>query len=381
MVKDLKIRYTIQSGSLPNGISLDPDTGLISGSTGFDSLGVGPVWASPQAGNLASYDENTSFNTVNFQANTTKSPVIYNIVQGYIPWGLTFNSTTGTLSGNIAALKLRINEQASTSDGPIWSTPFGRLANYDEGSTASINLSVTPRASRTIKNYALATGYLPFGLKLNPATGVISGVTAVLKNPGQFVDVPKLPVPVWNTPAGSMGVFDEHSTFSGSVAATPASGRSMNKYLIRDGALPFGLKMNLSTGAITGTIVDLKTVEPVFIDPAFNPTIADKMVVQGANATVVDGGSLGTYTKGQAVSIGFIASAKSGRTIRNYALVSGYLPFGLKLNAKFGTISGNVLNNDRTRAGLYTFTLRVVDKGDTQFRQNSIDRTYSITVQ
>lgn len=397
MAKDLKIRYTLQSGSLPNGLRLDPDTGQIIGNVGFDALGEGPVWVTP-SGSLGTFAERAAFTKVTFQATTTKSPVVFNIVNGYIPWGLTFNPTTGELQGTIADLKLRINEAANTLDGPTWNTAFGRLANYDEGSTGSISLSVTPPSGRTIKTYSLVDSFLPFGLKLNPSTGVISGTVATLRNPGPYVDVPKLPVPVWNTPEGSLGVFEEYRTIATiTPSVTPAAGRTILRYQIREGFLPFGLKMNLATGAITGTTAELRIADTPYINTANNPVVNDQIqitdvygVVDNTKTfTALNGDTLGTFTKGTAIDRRRIrmtpgtgaGTDTSGRLVRGY-IKSGFLPFGLQLSQAGNAvdISGTVLNNVRTRTGVYTFTIGFYDINDPMYRRNEVTRTYTITV-
>lgn len=380
MAKQLKVRYTIQSGSLPNGMSLDPDTGVITGSAGWDALGLGPTWTGPAAGSLGSFNENDPFSSTTFTA-TGKTPLNFSVVQGYIPWGLVFNPSTGVLSGTIAPLKQRVNETASNYDGPKWNTSFGTLANYDEGATSSLILSATPIGQRTMRGYQVIDGFLPWGLTLNMQTGVISGSTARLKNPGAYIDVPKLPVPAWTTTSGSLGTFDEYSTFSATLAATPAAGRSMAKYVINGGFLPFGLRLNQQTGAITGTFADMFVEEAGFVDAANAPTISNTVNIQGTDIVVNDGGTLGSYAKGTAVTINFAATAISGRTVRNYFVSSGSLPFGLKLNSLTGQISGTIINNVRTKSQDYTFTLQVYDKGDTQYRRNRVSRTYKITVQ
>jgi len=381
MAKTLKIRYTVQSGPLPNGLTLNPDTGLLEGNVGWDALGLGPRWTGPKAGSIGAYNENDPFDAATFSATTDKTPVRYSIVGGVIPWGLVFNAQSGMLTGTISPLKQRTNETASNYDGPAWNTSFGTLANFDEGSTSSLVLSATPIGNRTMRGFQIVDGYLPWGLRLDLNSGIISGNTAPLKNPGAYVDVPKLPVPVWTTPGGTMGTFDELATFNLTLAATPASGRSMAKYNINRGALPFGLRLNQRTGAITGDFANMFVEEASFVDPANNPTISNAMVIQSGNAIVADGGSLGSYAKGTEVSIGLIARAITGRQIKSYQITSGYLPFGLRLNLQNGVISGTVLNNIRTQSGTYTFTVQVYDKGDALLRQNSVSRTYSITVQ
>lgn len=383
MAKQLQIRYTIQSGSLPNGLTLNPDTGVISGAPGWDALGLGPSWTGPTAGSLGSFNEGDTFTSVTFTATSTKTPVRFSLAtdQDRLPWGLSFNPITGVLSGTIAPLKQRTREAASTSDGPTWTTAFGKLAGYDEGSSSSIQLTATPLGSRTIKSFQIVDGYLPWGLKLNMLTGVISGMTAPLKNPGAFVDVPKLPVPVWST-AVDMGTFNEYDAVSTTIAAVPDTGRSMAKYVIRAGGLPWGLKLNSQTGAITGTISELRVPnDPAYVDSTKNPVFSGAVTIQGSTVAV-GSGDLGSYAKGTNVTINFGINPANGTTLQGYYIASGSVPTGLTLS-KTGVLTGTILNNARVQSKTYSFTLGAWTK-DTSVTPNIsyyVTRNHTITVQ
>ena len=61
-------------------------------------------------------------------------------------------------------------------------------------------------------------------------------------------------VPVWTTSAGDLStIFVKDSAYSHTVAATDADAGSAITYSIVSGALPTGISLNASTGAITGT--------------------------------------------------------------------------------------------------------------------------------
>ena len=374
MAKILKIRYTMVDGFLPNGMKLNPDTGLIEGSTGFDAVSVGPVWTGPAVGSLGSYDEGQAFTQATFSATSNKGPLTFSLAttNDKLPWGLRLNPVNGTITGTIAPLKLRTKEEGVTLDGPTWNTAFGKLAGYDEGFVSSISLSATPKSSRTLKGFEIIEGALPWGLKLNPQTGVISGTVGRLKNPGAFVDVPKLPLPEWNTPV-DLGTYNELETVTSGITAAPASGRSMSKYVIIGGALPWGLKMNLATGAITGTLTDmLKRNEVEYVDLSKMPVINDNVVINGTSTLLTNGGSLGTFWKSNPFTATVTATPVSGRTISAY-FIKGNLPFGLKITPATGQISGTI--SSKANVGTYTFTVCARDSG---FYVAS--RQYSITV-
>jgi hypothetical protein len=380
--KILSIRYTLVAGQLPNGITLNPDTGALSGSPGSDALGLGPTW-NTTAGSIGTYDEGNTITTVTFNTTSNKGPVSYGLASDddKLPWGLELNPVSGTISGTIAPLLLRVAEAGVTFDGPTWTTPFGRLAAYDEDFVSSISLTAAPRGSRTIKHYQVIDGALPWGLELNGPTGVISGKVGRLKNPGAFVDVPKLPIPVW-TNSAALGTICEYESATYTLIATPDTGRSMAKYSIREGALPFGLTINSQTGVISGSAVELKKRnEPVYYDATNDPTFSNTVKINNVDTTVQDGGSIGSYAKGATVSAIFSATAVSGRAIRNYAITNGVLPFGLSLNSMTGEISGTILNTVRVQSKTYTFTVTAIDKNANYFLQNKTSRSFTLTVQ
>lgn len=383
MAKQLQVRYTIQSGSLPNGMTLNPDTGAITGSPGWDALGLGPTWTGPAVGSLGSYNEGDTITNVTFSATSNKGPVIFSLAtdNSRLPWGLSFNPVTGVLSGTIAALKQRTKEMASTSDGPQWNTSFGKIAGYDEGSAASVQVSATPIGSRTIKFYQVVDGALPWGLVLNPQTGAITGTVGPLKNPGAYVDVPKLPVPVWVS-STDLTTVNEYDSVSLNLVATPASGRSMAKYVIRSGALPWGLKLNTQTGAITGTTVENRLPNDTpFFDDTKNPVFSD--TVGGINQTVVEGGSIGSYAKGATVSATFSNQGNVPNVNKlTYYIARGKVPRGLTLNPLTGQLSGTIKNDLLTVSATYNFRIGIMlTRTDSLYQIFYAFRNYTITVQ
>ena len=61
-------------------------------------------------------------------------------------------------------------------------------------------------------------------------------------------------IPVWTTSAGDLStIFVKDSAYSHTVAATDADAGSAITYSVVSGALPTGISLNASTGAITGT--------------------------------------------------------------------------------------------------------------------------------
>lgn len=114
------IDYAIVSGSLPTGLSLDQETGVISG-TPTSSLNVSFTVRATDAGG-------------NFVDKAFTMP----------------------------------------NASPTWVTSAGALTNATSGSAYSYTVSATDD-SGTAPTYSIASGSLPSGLSLNATTGVISG--------------------------------------------------------------------------------------------------------------------------------------------------------------------------------------------------------------
>lgn len=76
----------------------------------------------------------------------------------------------------------------------------------------------------------------------------------------------------WNTPSGTLGTFSERTTLNLPLSATSASAIS---YSVISGSLPIGVVLNSSTGALTGTPVEIKN------------TTQSKFVVRAKTATAV----------------------------------------------------------------------------------------------
>jgi hypothetical protein len=205
------VRWSMATGSLPPGLSLNVDTGVISGR---------PITAGVSTFMVRVIDsENTSaissalnititlgplsvINTGNLPAGSTgvdytqqllgtggTEPYTWSLANGALPPGLSLNPSTGRISGKptvpgSSAFIVRITDSTSataTSDtlriivnaGPLIVTSNGDLT------AGRVNVDYTHQlqgaGGSPPYNWTLATGALPAGLTLNLTTGVISG--------------------------------------------------------------------------------------------------------------------------------------------------------------------------------------------------------------
>lgn len=194
------------TGSLPSGLSFSTSTGVISGTALSGSGGTYPVTinADNGVGVVAALpvsitvQEPTSISSANstiftvgsagsFTVTATGTPAPTLGLTGSLPTGVTFNSTTGSLSGTPAS-----------GMGGSYSLTFS--ANNGVGSPASQSFTLTVREAPSISGtppspadagtayshtftfggfpaptFSVFSGSLPTGLTLNSSTGVISG--------------------------------------------------------------------------------------------------------------------------------------------------------------------------------------------------------------
>jgi hypothetical protein len=155
---------------------------------------------------------------------------------------------------------------SATAGGTITLTDYNRSPVYSDNTVANATLNVAYSngvAASNTASYSLSGGALPTGLSLNTSTGAITGTPTaqgtfnfIIRANGSFegsTDTPVLtivvnpPIPVF-TDSSVASVASLYTPYSDQVTASNAT-----SYSVFSGALPTGLSLNTSTGAITGT--------------------------------------------------------------------------------------------------------------------------------
>ena len=399
--------YSIISGSLPPGLSLNSYTGVISGKPTtagsytftakvVDSRGNSDTQACTVVVTTTPIDlecgscgsgNGTVGSTYSSQLSVTggTGPFTYSIISGSLPAGLTLNSSTGVISGTPATAgsytftskvvdskgtsdttTCTIVVVASTIDLECGSCGAGKAT---PGTAYSSALSVTGGVAPF--TFSIISGSLPAGLTLNSSTGVISGTPAtagsytftskVVDSKGKSdtttctIVVQAPPVNLDCGPCSASKAWAGQS-YSATMVATGGSGHYT--YSVISGSLPAGLTLNSSTGMISGTPTTpgTYTFTSKAVDSNGNSdTDICTIVVQGTPVSL-DCGSCGAGNAYQGQGYSSKEHVTGGTGSYTYSIVSGSLPQGLSLNSSTGVISGTP-----TTTGNYTFTSKAVD--------------------
>ncbi len=313
--------YAVTSGALPAGLTLNTNTGDISGTpttagtanftiTATDAnndtgsaaysllINAAPatITLSPAAGSLTAGQVSTAY-TQSVTASGGTGPYTYAVTNGALPAGLSLDTGTGDISGTPTT--------AGTANFTITATD----ANNDTGSAA----------------YSLQINAAPVTITLSPAAGSLT--------------------------AGQVG-----TAYSQTFTASGGSGSY--SYAVTSGALPAGLSLD-TNGALTGTPTTAGTANfTITATDANNDTgsAAYSLLINAAPVTITLSPAAGSLTAGQvgtAYSQTFTASGGSGSY--SYAVTSGALPAGLSLDTN-GALTGTPIT-----AGTANFTITATD--------------------
>ena len=416
--------YSLAGGALPADLSLNANTGAITGTPNASDAGtfsfsvkvVDAFGDTATSGNLSIVISapNVTFSPtlpagnvgVAYAGSVAATGVVgastYTLASGALPADLSLNASTGAITGTPKASdvgtftiavkvvdafgdtatsgNLSINITAPTITFPA-SLPGDTVGTAYSGSVAASG----PVGAST---YTIASGALPADLSLNSSTGAIVGTpkasdvgtftitvnvvdaygdTATSGNLGITITAPTITFPA-SLPGDTVG-----TAYSGSVAATGVVGAST--YTIAGGSLGSDLSLNSSTGAITGTpkAADVGTLTlTVKVVDAYGDTATSgslSIIINPAGAITFGAAPTATATAGVAYSSALTATGGAGAL--TYSITTGALPTGLNLIGATGAITGTP-----TTVGPATFTAEAQDSfGDTPATQS-----YTITV-
>jgi hypothetical protein len=396
------ITWSITSGALPDGLTLDPDTGLISGTT--TTTGVVPftVTATDAAGVTASQDFVVTVNAqpvlnpavlpagvvglaYNQQLTVDggTAPFSFAVTDGALPDGLTLDPDTGLISGTptteeVAAFTVTATDASGATASRAYSITINAALAIDQAVLPEDTVGVAYNAQLTVTGgtapftWAVTEGALPDGLTLDPDTGLISGTPTTAGSFDFTVTVTDADTNTASQPftvvINALPVIDQTS-LPGATVGTPYSqqltvtgGTAPVTFAVTNGALPDGLSLD-ADGLIFGT----PTTEGSF---AFTVTATDAVGVTATQdytivvsaAPVIDQTTLPDSEVGLDYSQQLTVTG--GTAPITWSITSGALPDGLTLDPDTGLISGTP-----TTAGSFAFTVTATDGAGAQASQ------------
>lgn len=387
--------YSVTAGALPAGLALNAASGAVSGTPTTVATNSFTVTATDGNGATGSRAYSITVNpavvvnpatlpagTVGAAYSQTVTATggsgsyAYSISTGALPAGLSLNAASGLISGTpTAAATSAFTIRALDSNGASGSRAYSVTVNAGMavGPAALPSAAVGAPYAQTVVatggtgsyTYSVSLGSLPAGLTLGSSTGALSGtptaagtssftITATDSNGATasraypFTVNPALALNPATLPSGTAG-----TAYSQTLVASGGNGSFT--YSVSTGALPAGLTLQATTGALTGTpttaagsnfTVTATDGNGATIARAYLLTIHPAIVV---NPPELAGGTVGApYNQ--------TISASGGNGSFTYSVTSGSLPAGLGLNAASGVIGGTP-----TTAGSYTFTVTATD--------------------
>lgn len=368
------VSYSV-SPDLPAGLSLDPVTGVISGTptagqavstytvTGTDGTSTASVGVSiriagilPPSQTLTGAVGETLQASAPLDATGFSGAVTYSVLPD-LPDGLSMDASTGVISGTPTDTQAPQRYTITATDGTQTSTAdvtirIVSVTPVSQTVSATVGSPMTPTAALTAQNFGGTVVYsvspdLPAGLSLDPDTGVVSGTPTV----GQYsADYTVTATGGEGTASALVSIrvaglspMTQTLTSAAGSPMTPSADLSAAGF---DGtvtysispALPAGLSFDTETGRISGTPAE-EHAEQTY-------TITGTGGAQSASATVALR-TVGLSPDAQAVvgTVGSSITATAALTAQYFGdtvaySVSPALPDGLTLDTKTGVISG-----------------------------------------
>jgi len=385
------------SPSLPAGLSINIETGVISGTPTALATVANYTVTATNTGGSATFAVSITVNDIipsglNYTTPNvyTKGTVITSInptvsggvvtdysVSPSLPAGLTISSTTGVISGT-SAVPATASSYTVTATNSGGSTTFavsitvndiipGGLSYptpnvYTKGTTIP---TINPTVSGGVVTSYSVSPALPAGLSMSSTTGAIRGTPTILATVANYT--------VTATNSGGSATFAVSITVNDIIPGglnypTPnvftkgavitsispsVSGGAVTDYSVSP-SLPAGLSISNTTGIISGAPAVLATSASYTVtanNSGGSATFAVSITVNDIIPSGLNYSTPNVYTNGKAITS--LIPTVSGGAVTDYS-VSPALPAGLSINSTTGLISGtpSILST----AAIYTVT-------------------------
>lgn len=194
--------------------------------------------------------------------------------------------------------------------------------------------------------------------------------------------------PVWQTPAGSLGVIPETKFYRNTLVAVDPDGGAVT-YSIIAGTLPDGIQF-VNTGIISGTpavvgenITSKFTVRATTVN--LPRRIADRtftLTITGDNSPVwiTPAGSVGTFYSGNEIDFQFVWEDNDPNDTVVVTLASGQLPGGLTLSPT-GLLTGYIQPAQDLNFGIPGYSNTGQDLFPYDFVARTVNKNYEFTLE
>ena len=400
--------WSIATGSLPSGISLNPQSGFLGGTptqtgafpftvtlsdsggtsvtSGALSLTIIPQFTAPPQ-MLPSGAVGQPYSAT-LSASGGTPPYTWVVVSGTLPAGLVLNSN-GTI-GSTPTTAGTTSFTAKVTDSGAGSLAQTATQAYSITVNPSLAIGVPTLPAGIVNvayagaqftgtggippySWSIASGSLPSGLSMNPLTGLLSGTPtqagafpfavrlsdsgggSVTSGALSLTIAPQLTALPQTLPSGAAGQMYSGATLNASGGTPPYTWT-----LVSGTLLPAGLSLN-SNGTITGTPTTPGAT-------SFTAKVTDSgagSLAQTATQTysiAVNPSSLAIIVPTLPAGIVNVSYAgaqftgSGGTPPYTWSVATGSLPSGLSLNPQTGLLSGTP-----TQAGTFSFSVRLVD--------------------
>lgn len=425
----LPLVWDVASGTLPTGITLNAATGELSGTPtdvsytdrpltirvtdavgGTDTYNFTLRYANvlALAGTLADGVVSTAYSD-GFDRSGGHTPFVYAITSGSLPAGLSFNTSTGVISGtptgvSSTSLTIRVtgDDAATTTRSDTLDVASSYVPINVSGAVSSNTQDV-----ETLSAFSITPGY--GGVSITGGNGSltyswarISGSTAISAgspsslattfvgtvSPGASInatfrltvadgvssdtlDVTITVTNIYVTMTLAATLDKATRTVAYSDTLTRTGGKTPITYTVTVGTLPTGITVNASTGALTGTPTDTTYTNRSMTfraTDALGATADASATIEYKNfPTLSYAASFAMRTRSYTIS----PTQAGGHATLGYAIQTGTLITGMSINAGTGVISGTPTS---TSYGVNAVTVRLTDGA-----ANVVDASHSVT--